>query len=263
MAIEVVWRTQSGDRTPENRDFAGVGIRDGAVFCILLDGSTRGRDSGALVREIARGMVDAFVEGDRTENAGDLIDRLRDLSEQCARRWPQASASYVMAVIREDQPALILHAGDCLLGRSNPETGLEWLMRPDTLANEVGDRSIADIVNDPSRHRVTRGLRAREFMTPAVFEQPVQVDLVLATDGFWADLEPLRQIAFLRGDPFDDVIDGDDRSGLVIRILDEERAASVLGEDFDVTAYVRGPEKGLRPDGSSTGRGAPLIKPSL
>lgn len=239
MAIEIHWRTRPGGRTADNRDFAGIGVRAGTAFCILLDGSTRGRDSGRLVRAIARAMVDRFIEGDGMESADDVIAGLRETHRALARTWPQASASYAILLTREDRPALALHAGDCLVGSAEPGRGPAWLSRPDTLANAVAEPSIGDLRTDPARHRVTRSFRAREFMAPTVLELPRPIEPVLATDGFWADLDAAAQADFLNGAAPDPGVEGDDRSCLHVRLGAGSGPPVVRGEDLEASAYVR------------------------
>lgn len=92
MGFDVAWRTRTGRRTADNRDCAGLGVRGDEALCIVLDGSTRGPDSGALARDIARGLIDWFVELESAVTAGALKAKLRDLHQALASRRPRASA---------------------------------------------------------------------------------------------------------------------------------------------------------------------------
>lgn len=41
MIIEALWFSQQGTRTSDNRDHAGIGIRQGEFLGVVVDGSTR------------------------------------------------------------------------------------------------------------------------------------------------------------------------------------------------------------------------------
>lgn len=219
MACDVAWRTQAGRRTAANRDCAGVGIRGDEALCIVLDGSTRGRESGALARDIAAGLIDWFVDLNPPVTAQMIEDRLRELHRTLSPRWRLASASYGLIHLDRRGSGVALHAGDCLLGRMG-EGGAAWLTRPHTLANAVVEMEVAAIATDPARHRLTRSFRIREFMPPAVLRLDRERDLILATDGFWADLPGACQARFLAGEDPPQGGEADDRSVLRVRIHD-------------------------------------------
>lgn len=217
MAYDFAWRTQAGRRTVENRDCAGVGLRGEEALCIVLDGSTRARDSGLLARDIATGLIDWFVERGQPVTAEAIEGRLRELHQMLSSRWRRASASYGLIHLDARGSGVAMQAGDCLLGRM-ALGGAVWLSRPDTLANAFGDLDIAAIVGDPARHRLTRSFRSREYMPPSSLVLDGERDLVLATDGYWADLPAGDQARFLAGEDLPRGDETDDRSILHIRI---------------------------------------------
>lgn len=238
MGFDVAWRTRAGRRTADNRDCAGLGVRGDEALCIVLDGSTRGADSGALARDIARGLVDWFVELESAVTAGALKAKLRDLHQALAPRRPRASASYALVHLNGSGDGLALHAGDCLLGRVRAGRA-EWLLRPDTLANAFVDLDIAAIAADPARHRLTRSFRPREFMPPSALPLEDERDLVLATDGFWADLPDPEQARFLAGEDIPPGDQADDRSVLRLRIRSGDVGLTRLAEEADEGFHVR------------------------
>lgn len=220
MGFEVAWRTQAGKRTADNRDCAGVGIRGDAALCIVLDGSSRGPDSGALARDIANGLIDWFVDLDTSVTGEAIEGRLRQLHRTLSARWRRASASYGLIHLDQTGAGVAMQAGDCLLGRMG-EGGATWLSRPDTLANAFVELEVAAIAADPARHRLTRSFRVREFMPPSLLHLDHERDLILATDGFWADLAVADQVRFLAGEAIQSYGGADDRSALRIRINDQ------------------------------------------
>jgi serine/threonine protein phosphatase PrpC len=219
MGIEVSWLSQPGMRTGENRDCAGVGIRADDALCIVLDGSTTSPTSGALVQQISQDLIDWYVASDEEMTAETLTARLRQMHKTLSQRYSRDSASYMIVHVQYTNPVIVLHAGDCLLGRYQEKSGIEWLSQPHTLANVTGRTPIAEIAGLPARHRLTRSFRPREFMHPDVFATKADGEFVVATDGFWADLSSSDQIRFIERHDTPADAEGDDRSVLRIRPL--------------------------------------------
>jgi serine/threonine protein phosphatase PrpC len=218
MGIDISWHSQAGKRTKDNRDCGGVGIRAGEALCIVLDGSTTAPNSGALAWQLVREMVDWYVVYDEAITTESLIARLRQSHGTLSRQYPQASASYMIVHIQSQVAILGLHAGDCLLGRRDGTDKIKWLNQPHTLANATELISVATIAGLPTRHRLTRSFRAREFTPPDAVTLKIEKELVVATDGFWAELNAQEQARFLGGQSVPMPIDGDDRSALRIRL---------------------------------------------
>jgi serine/threonine protein phosphatase PrpC len=219
MAIEVSWYSQIGTRTSDNRDCGGIGVRADEALCMVLDGSTTAPDSGVLARQIIRDMVDWYVASDEAITAESLTGRLRQVHGTLSRQYLRGSASYMIVHLRGDA-LLVLHAGDCLLGQRESNNEIAWLTQPHTLANATGHVPVAIMARLTTRHRLTRSFRMREFVPPDAAEFRIEKELVVATDGFWAELGKDNQALFLEGQSLPTPIDGDDRSVLRIRLLD-------------------------------------------
>lgn len=237
MGIDVSWHSQTGKRTTDNRDCGGIGIRDNEALCIVLDGSTTAPDSGVLARQITRDMVDWYVTSGDAITTDSLTARIRQVHGTLSRQYPLASASYMMVHIDSQNTLLGLHAGDCLLGRRDGPDKIEWLIQPHTLANATGHIPVATIAGLTTRHRLTRSFRAREFMAPDAAELSFEKEIVLATDGFWADLSTQDQARFLEGQSVPMPIDGDDRSALRIRLLDTARDSRVRYDEKSADGF--------------------------
>lgn len=234
MAVEIVWRSERGTLTCDNRDCCGVGLRDESALAIVLDGSTSGANSGEFARAIARDLIDWFISSEQV-TPQTVTDRLQEIHGDLSTNYRKDSASLVIALVESDGATQILHSGDCLAGTCQGPTDITWQAQPHTLANVTGDLSVADIAQTPVRHRLTRSFRSREFAAPDVSEIRLEEeqDLVLATDGFWAELSRDTQARFLEGD---EVPDGnhqerDDCSALILRQV-AGRANAVSGEAF-------------------------------
>ena len=80
----------------------------------------------------------------------------------------------------------------------------------------------------------------REFMAPDVVALHGEREIVVATDGFWADLSAEDQIRFLEGQSIPMPADGDDRGALWLRFIDTvpEILVRRVGADAD-DLYVK------------------------
>ena len=238
MGAGVRWRSEQGTRTDDDRDFAAIGIRADEMLCIVLDGATMRPESGILAKRLGTELIDAYVTFDEPVDPERIVMWMRDLHADLSRAFPRASASYT-AVLVQDQPRIhAIHAGDCLAGLRKPEASIEWVTQPHTLTNAFADRAILEIATDPDRHRLTRSFRSREFMRPDVSQCDGEGRLILATDGFWADLTADEQLNFLENvDPLQRA-GRDDCSVLQITLMEDQRwEVADLGQPG--TLYVR------------------------
>lgn len=203
---------------------------------MVLDGSTTGRDSGLLARRVARDLIDGYVSAEAPPEESAVLARLREVHEDVRAEFPQGSASYVLALIQAPDNVRVMHAGDCLCG--HVADAVAWLCKPHTLANAIEDIPVAALAGLPARHKVTRSFRARAFMAPEAFQTCIAPRLILASDGFWADLSTDNQLSFLDGADLALADDGDDRSVLQITVTDTPHHIEQQGE-ADSLLYVR------------------------
>lgn len=250
MDVAWSWRSSKGQRTADNRDCGGIGLRSDAVLAIVLDGSTATPDAGAFARQIARDLINWFVRIDARVTAQDITAQLRAIHAALSPTFRGDAASYVIALLEKEKPVLILHAGDCLAGQFDSTRPVDWLIQPHTLANAIEDVAIPAIAADPVRNRLTRSFRAREFIAPDITEISMGGGraLVLATDGFWAALDPQEQVQFLTGEEAAMKDDDDDCSALRLRMVAGEGRSEIDGEMADnfYVAEQAGYRTGLR-----------------
>lgn len=239
--MEISWRSEQGKKTRDNRDCGGAGVRANGVLCLVLDGSTSGPTSGDFARQIIRDVVDWYAATDEAATAENFMAQLRRAHRSLSRRFPQDSASYILAHIADTGPALVLHAGDCLLGSHERNGPVRWFTKPHTLANPIGEVPIDEIARSPARNRLTRSFRAREFLPAEVNRITAELgkSFVAATDGFWAELTAGEQATFLQGDDLAITAEGDDRSALQIERPHEPGAKIQFRKDAATNLYIK------------------------
>lgn len=239
MGLEISWHSRQGRRTGDNRDCCGIGLRAGAVLCIVLDGSTTGPQSGEFARLIARNLIDWFLATEGTVTAEMLIEELSSIHKRHFSDFRSDSASYVIALFQDEKPMLALHAGDCLMGRYDEEGPVDWLTQPHTLANAINEMPVAEIAASPLRNRLTRSFRAGQFMRPDVNAIGIEseANFLVATDGFWAGIEPEGYHRFLSGKDLPAKENQDDCSALVIRLRGNVSRNDFTGEPLE-NSYI-------------------------
>lgn len=240
MPFELRWHCQRGTRTADNRDYAGIGIRGDSILAIVLDGSTSGSSSGLFAREIARRMVDWFVTGRADATAENLVEQLRMTQAVLRTDYQCDSASYVLLCAGPAESALALHAGDCLVGRREVGGQISWLLQPHTLGNALAPVAVCDLAREPARHLLTRSFRSKGFIAPDL--RSIRVDerpVLLATDGFWAELDADGQKAFIEGHIQLGETDRDDRAVLSISRKVNGVSTEVTAADLLQSIYVR------------------------
>lgn len=237
MILDIRWRSQQGTLTDENWDYGGAGIRPGAALFVVADGATSGPSGGTLARRLTYELIDRFMDAGDAPSADGVIGYLRDIHALIATSFPFDSASYVAALAIKDQHVAVLHAGDCLAARPQPEEPFEWPIQPHSLANAFEPMAIEDIAAAPNRNRLTRSFRPKEFLRPDVTELDADdlSELILCTDGFWTGLGMEQQRAFMQGTSAPLTGEIDDCSVLEIRFSGTggQRALSMQrGENF-------------------------------
>lgn len=221
MQFSVRWQSQPGNRTTDNRDRAGIGLVGDSLLAVVADGSTAGKESGQLAQCLVHSIVDWFAGTSGAIDGRNLSGQLRQIHGSLAGRFARSSASYMIVVVQPQHPCLVGYAGDCILGTLVDGTAIRWLTAPDTLANALAEIPIEQLAKERSRNLLTRSFRPHEFMPPAfrTFDEKF-ARLLIATDGFWAELPAEGQLAFLSGSVPPSTGEHDDRSVLELASRD-------------------------------------------
>lgn len=223
MGLEFKWHSHQGRRTSDNRDYCGIGVRNGAALCIVLDGSTAASQSGALVQFIAQELVDWFVKTPEPATPPLVEAELALIHKRSGEAFPAGSASYAILLVESRTTAVSFHAGDCLIGKMRQPEAVCWLTRPHTLANAIDDLTVEEIAATNVRNRLTRSFRPGPFLRPEAHSIEIDraTDFIVATDGFWAGLAAEQQLTHLSDDKDTRDLPDDDCSALIVHFQDE------------------------------------------
>ena len=113
------------------------------------------------------------------------------------------------------------HVGDCRLGKIGQEKSIEWMTKAHSLANALSELSEAELVAHPNRHQLTRSFKSQRFVEPEYGQFTFQLDdnLIVATDGFWAEMNAMEQSELLEGGYTPIGLKRDDRSCLSLKAI--------------------------------------------
>ncbi|MCO7503870.1 MULTISPECIES: protein phosphatase 2C domain-containing protein [Pseudomonas] len=201
-------RTVKGQAREDNRDALGAlfdGVR--GVF-VIADGTSR-PGSGDLARTLTNHLINdyqnrlaqGFSDSSRESVALLLRGLMQDAHASLYSNGFEGSASYLVAVVVAGFLA-VAYEGDCCAGVVMSGGTVSWLTAPHCLANWRRDRSHRQLATDSGRHHISRCFKARKQPDPEIVTRAMGKGekLVLATDGFWADLSDMVQARLLEAD---------------------------------------------------------------
>ena len=149
----------------------------------------------------------------------------------------------------DNSQVMTIHAGDCRLGRIKQDKSIDWLTRAHTLANAITDISDTELAAHPNRHQLTRSFKPQRFYQPEHREYPLVENeaLLVATDGFWAEMDSAMQVEFLEGKFTPSEQRRDDRSCLLLRQKPSDSTMEVTSKiNFIKQQSPPGDVRGLR-----------------
>ena len=198
MVLAAEWITHNGSLTADNRDYCSVALRDNATLYVIADGSTQSIQSGDLANFFVRTLADQFLLQPLWTSAEQVANYINQFSLSLNRMYSTARVSFLVLLDFGGSEVFTLHAGDCRLGRSTNAKSILWLTRPHTLANAIDDIDHKNLVKHDCRHILTRSLRSGHKCEIELGKHTFQKDdcLLLATDGFWAELDERQQQEF-------------------------------------------------------------------
>lgn len=219
MVLGYEWHSFQGTGTKDNRDYCGIARRIDWTMSVVIDGATRGPSGGELARELACRLVDQFLGHEVPVDTAQICNQLQLAHTDLRHRYPADSASYLIMIDTHDGQLMTAHAGDCRLGKLRHDKSIEWLTKPHCLANATTHLAETELAAHANRHQLSRSFRPRRFQEPEYGHVAYLPDdvLLIATDGFWAEMNSLEQSELLEGKYRPSGSVGDDRSCLLLR----------------------------------------------
>ncbi len=202
MKLNYQWRSFQGAVTSDNRDYCGVAERQEATMYIVVDGASRGPGGGVLAQDLVHYLVDEFLLLEEPTESDSINNLLIQAHQNLRYQYVSDSASYCIAIHTNSTQLMVYYSGDCRLGKINMDGGISWLTCPHTMANAIKKVSEEELISSPIRHILTRSFRSQRFQQPECLNYFLEEkeSLIIATDGFWADISPEIQTKLIKGE---------------------------------------------------------------
>jgi serine/threonine protein phosphatase PrpC len=201
MTLTARWVTQKGKHTIDNRDCYGMAERGGDCLYIIADGSSSSPRGGELANALVTAVTDEFKTCQKALGQDALKHHIMQAHAILKSAFPADAASYLIAAYNSCGQLHTLHAGDCRLGRVQNRNRINWLSPVHTLATALRPLTEEALKAHPKRHILTRCFRGKrlaqsEYHSYSLYSED---ELVIATDGFWAEASPSNQLTMLKG----------------------------------------------------------------
>lgn len=200
-----VVRSVQGASRHSNGDRAGASHSAATGIFVIADGTSR-PGSAELAQAFVNHALKRYEETlgpgspeQMSERANHFLKTLiGDMHSVLFAQRSDSTTSYLIAVIANGT-LTIAHEGDCSAGLVGSDGSIEWLTVPHCLANWRRDRAHRDLACDPGRHRLTRSFRSSRRPEPEITSLLIEdgARVILATDGFWAELSEAQQSRLL------------------------------------------------------------------
>lgn len=211
------WISFQGKLTPDNRDCYGASAQAEKQCFVIADGSTSSLYGAETAQAITREVIECFNQDAEGFGQDEALACLKELQSNLKMKYTSGVASYAIVILSADK-VKVIWAGDCCLGNLNDDLSISWLTRVHTLANATAPLTHEEIASNTDRHILTRSFKCRRYVEPDYREFSLAEfnQIILATDGFWADLSFEDQSLALKGEKDLNGLVQDDTSVLLI-----------------------------------------------
>lgn len=223
--------SQKGVSRTENKDYFSILHTEVGTWVIVFDIAT----SSSATTELAKYCITYIHKQLKHKNIDDAGVRKQIVQaafKATKQKFRVGKASFLSVFYSlESEKIYGMSAGDCRIGKLNTDS-IEWLSPVHTGANPLGKRFEDEMRFMEDRHILTRSFNLRRDFDPEEFELlflPHDI-LVLATDGFWLELDDAEQCSFIGEKGYASV---DDTSVLLIGWK-----GNVIQADFKNSSYV-------------------------
>jgi len=212
-------RTQQGSERIENKDCFSIIDSDLGTWIFVIDVSTSSTATTELAKRFSEHfhtcLQDLLKSSGKlfTENTSQEKPLLDSYFEEEANRKLIIQKAFsatkkelkigvasFLSLYRNDRSnrAYCFCAGDCRLGLLK-NSSIQWVSPVHTGANTMGNGFENSMYLAPERHILTKSLNLRRNFEPEAFELETSCEdvFVIATDGFWMELNEVQQQSFI------------------------------------------------------------------
>lgn len=197
------WRFHSftGQDRACNKDVFTLILRDKITLIIAFDISTSSPaqpEMAAFFSEILSKEIDSLI----TYSSKIIHDCIQLAFKQTKKQYRIGKAS-ILIFAKFEQALFCFHAGDVRLGIYHKKEAIHWITNVHTGANPFGEFFNNQMLQDERRKIVTRNFNLQRNLILDCLEniEPFEGQMVIASDGFWAECTHEQQQSVLSGAP--------------------------------------------------------------
>jgi serine/threonine protein phosphatase PrpC len=239
LELKIECYSLQGRARSTNQDFTSIYEYPDGVLVSLVDIATAVPFEDCEFVSNLNKEITQSISQESLNDKNVFLSQLRQIVEQLKKVYRKGCASFIIVYIPYNgEQVWGLTVGDARLGLLTNQC-VEWVTPVHTGANPLGEIFTEQMKSLPERNLLTRSLNMRKVFIPDVFEIDILagMSLIIASDGFWAELPAATQSTFFRdGSQTTD----DDCSAIIIsKIQHATKLLCELNSDncsyFDVT----------------------------
>ena len=187
--------SQQGENNASNGDYTSVFDFDEGVLILLVDIATASPLDEAEFISSLRKLVQQLVSTETMRSPDLFLGTFQQIVAELKMTFKIGCASLITAYVSKTSTSVWgYNIGDARVGKL-VQDNITWLTNVHTGANPLGEFFTEEMKSRPQRHLLTRSLNMQRPFNPDYFEIDVsdKDSLVIASDGFWAELSAHQQ----------------------------------------------------------------------
>lgn len=194
-----IFKSQKGRDRETNKDFFSLVDSYNGTWIFVLDIAT----ASNATEELSKCFIEAVVSQLKSFTFEGIESGMALISKafQITQNKLKTGVASFLAIYRCSNTGKFYSfiAGDCRVGVLTKENFINWISPVHTGANPLGDDFIPEMKFNTERHILTRSMNLRRNFNPEtfIFDLLLTDILVVATDGFWAELDDDAQQIFI------------------------------------------------------------------
>ncbi|GMM77350.1 PP2C family protein-serine/threonine phosphatase [Vibrio alginolyticus] len=192
--------SNKGKTREQNKDMYALIHNEDATLIIAFDISTSS-PATTEITEMFVNEVESGLASSSPSQVSDVEQQLHLAFNKVKSEFKVGKASVLVFFFLHQQVTMsCLHAGDVRLGQYSEGKAIQWITNVHTGANALGQFFEDSMLQDESRHVVTRCLNLQRNLNLEKTEFEItESQLIIASDGFWAECPNEEQQSIIQG----------------------------------------------------------------
>lgn len=194
-SVSFLCHSQQGKNNASNGDYISVFEYEEGVLILLIDIATASTlDEAEFIGSLYK-LVQQLVTTETIKSSNIFLGTCEQIVAELNKAFKVGCASLITAYVSKNSTSVWGYTiGDARVGKLGGDD-IAWLTNVHTGANPLGELFTEEMKSAPQRHLLTRSLNMQRSFNPDYYEIDVSdiESLVIASDGFWAELSVHQQ----------------------------------------------------------------------